>query len=107
MSRRRKKRRIANGELPPGAVHAAISQQVAINTYGPPKTFYVDIGFKCRDCGIEEVWTAEQQEWFYEVAKGSLHATAIRCRECRLRLKQQKERQHQQMDASAREQQKD
>ncbi|MCA9162262.1 MAG: zinc-ribbon domain containing protein [Planctomycetales bacterium] len=30
-----------------------------------------------------QVWSAQQQKWYYEVAKGSLYATAIRCRECR------------------------
>jgi hypothetical protein len=101
MSHRREKRRIANGGLPPGAVAADISQQIPINTYGSPKSFYVDIAFKCRDCGREEVWTAKQQKWFYEVAKGSLHATAVRCRECRTRLREQREQQRQQVDAAA------
>ena len=96
MNRRREKRRIANGGLPPGAAAADTSQQVPINT-GSPKTFYVDVKFKCQDCGSEEVWTAQQQKWFYEVAKGSLHATAVRCRDCRNRLKDQKELQRQQM----------
>lgn len=97
MNRKREKRRIANGGLPPGAVAADTSQQVPINTYGSPKTFYVDVNFKCQDCGSAEIWTAEQQKWFYEVAKGSLHATAVRCRDCRNRLKDQKELQRQQM----------
>lgn len=97
MNHRREKRRIANGGLPPGAVAADTSQQVPINTYGSPKTFYVDVAFKCCDCGNDEVWTAKQQKWFYEEAKGSLHATAVRCRDCRNRLKDQKELQRQQM----------
>lgn len=99
MNRRREKRRIANGGMPPGAVAADVSQQVQINTYSPPKTFYVDIPFKCCDCGSGEVWTAKQQKWFYEVAKGSLHATAVRCRDCRNQLKDKKELQRQQMQA--------
>ncbi|MCA9203194.1 MAG: zinc-ribbon domain containing protein [Planctomycetales bacterium] len=37
----------------------------------------------CVDCGKSQVWSAQQQKWYYEVAKGSLYATAIRCRECR------------------------
>lgn len=102
MSHRREKRRIADGGLPHGAVAADTSQQVPINSYGSPKKFYVDIPFKCKDCGREEVWTAEQQKWFYEVAKGSLHATAVRCRECRTRRNEQKELQRQQMVAAAR-----
>jgi len=97
MNRRREKRRIANGGPPPGAVSADTTQQIPINTYGSPKTYYVDIEFKCRDCGSDEVWTAKQQKWFYEVAKGSLHATAVRCRDCRNRVRDEKELQRQQM----------
>ncbi|BEP58265.1 zinc-ribbon domain-containing protein [Variovorax boronicumulans] len=54
------------------------------NTYGPLPTFYVDKAFTCRDCGAQEVWTAKQQKWWYEVALGSIHSTAVRCRACRL-----------------------
>ena len=54
------------------------------NTYGALPTFYVDKAFTCRDCGAQEVWTAKQQKWWYEVALGSIHSTAVRCRACRL-----------------------
>ena len=101
MNRRREKRRIANGGLPPGAIAADTSQQVQIYTYGSPKTFYVDVAFRCQDCGVDEVWTAKQQKWFYEVAKGPLHATAVRCRDCRNKRKDQKELQRQQMQDAA------
>ena len=101
MTRRRQKRDIANGGLPPGAVAADTSKQVPINTYGSPKTFYVDVDFKCRDCGSKETWTAKDQKWFYEVAKGSLHQTAVRCRDCRNKLKAAKELQRQQMEEEA------
>ncbi|WP_145349289.1 zinc-ribbon domain containing protein [Rosistilla ulvae] len=100
MNRRRQKRRIAEGGLPPGAVAADTTRQVPISSYGSPKTFYVDVAFKCCDCGSDEVWTAKQQKWFYETAKGSLHATAVRCRECRNRLKDAKELQRKQMQSA-------
>lgn len=45
--------------------------------------FYVDIPFECVDCGKAEVWTASQQKWWYEVAKGYAYSTARRCRACR------------------------
>ena len=65
-------------------VPADISQQnVNPNPYGPPVLFYEDLRFTCRDCGSREVWTAEQQKWWYEVAKGKLYSTAARCRPCR------------------------
>ena len=104
MTRRRQKRRIANGEPPPEAVTADPSQQVPLSPYGSPKPFYVDVEFTCRDCGRHEVWSASQQKWYYEVAKGTLYATAVRCRDCRKRAAGEKERQRQQMaDAKKRE----
>jgi len=50
----------------------------------------VDLEFECRDCGRHEVWTARQQKWYYEVAKGSLYATAVRCRNCRRKRREAK-----------------
>lgn len=90
MNRRREKRRIANGGLPPRAVAADTNQQVPISPYGSKKPFYVDLPFKCEDCGSEEVWTAEQQKWYYEEAKGTLYATAKRCRNCRNQAREAK-----------------
>ena len=97
MSHRKEKRRIANGGLPAGAVPADTSKQIPVSPYGSTKEFYVDIAFKCSDCGSDETWTGEQQKWFYEVAKGSLYATAKRCRECRKRLAEAKDLQQRQM----------
>jgi hypothetical protein len=76
-------RRLSDGvEIPRGAVAADPSQQVPTNSYLPPPLFYVDKEFNCVDCGRREIWAAEQQKWYYEVAKGSLYATAVRCPEC-------------------------
>ena len=47
--------------------------------------FYVDMPFTCKDCGSKELWTAKQQKWWYEIAKGSIDSTAVRCRRCRKR----------------------
>ena len=44
---------------------------------------YLDLAFTCLDCGKQEVWTATQQKWWYEVAKGNLFTRAARCRPCR------------------------
>ena len=75
---------IRNGvEIPRAAILADPSQQVPNNSYSPPPLFYVDKEFVCVDCGRQEEWTAQQQKWYYEVAKGSLYATAVRCRDCR------------------------
>ncbi len=61
---------------------ADLSKQAPNNSYDPPR-YYEDRDFTCVDCGKEETWTAEQQQWWYEVAQGSIYSGAIRCRECR------------------------
>ena len=82
-SQRKSKRDATKNALPEGAVIADLSQQVPNNSYGAPVLFYIDKPFTCIDCGKNEIWTAQQQQWYYEVAKGSLYATAVRCRSCR------------------------
>ena len=57
------------------------------NSYGAPafvrRGYYIDIAFRCVDCGKEEVWTGSQQKWWYEIAKGFVYSSAVRCRACR------------------------
>ena len=59
------------------------------NSYSIPdfveREFYVDKPFQCKDCGKSEIWTASQQKWWYETAKGDVWTMAIRCRPCRRR----------------------
>jgi len=45
--------------------------------------WYEDKSFKCKQCGRRETWTARQQQWWYEIAKGEIETTAILCRNCR------------------------
>ncbi len=63
------------------------------NSYGAPdfvrRGYYVDRPFRCVDCGKEEVWTGTQQKWWYEVAKGFAYSTAVRCRLCRRKKREQ------------------
>jgi len=47
------------GEAPRGAVPSDKKKLAHINTYGSLPNFYVDFPFHCRDCGIEQIWTAE------------------------------------------------
>ncbi|WP_375314969.1 MULTISPECIES: zinc-ribbon domain containing protein [unclassified Schlesneria] len=49
--------------------------------------YYEDTRFQCIDCGLFSIWTAKQQQWWYEVAKGSMYSIAVRCRECREKLR--------------------
>jgi hypothetical protein len=77
------------------------------NSYGEPdfvtRGFYLDQPFECKDCGRAEVWTAAQQKWWYEVAKGYVFATARRCRACRRRERErQAEARRVQLDGLAR-----
>jgi Probable zinc-ribbon domain len=57
-------------------------------SYGTPsyvqRGFYVDMPFNCKTCGKAQVWSATQQKWWYEVAKGDLWAIAALCKPCRL-----------------------
>lgn len=103
MSRKRNKRRRANEQeqfsIPRHSIPADLSQQAPNNSYGPP-LFYEDLEFNCRDCGSNETWTAEQQQWYYEVAKQPIYGTAVRCRPCREKVRAAKEWQRQQMEAA-------
>lgn len=53
------------------------------STWGALPTFYLDRAFICRDCGAEEIWTAKQQKWWYEVVHASIESHAVRCLACR------------------------
>ena len=57
------------------------------SSYGIPgfvqRGYYVDMPFRCKDCGVNEVWTDTQQKWWYEIAHGDLWTVAVRCRACR------------------------
>jgi hypothetical protein len=59
------------------------------SSYGAPqfvyRGYYVDTPFRCQACGKEEIWTATQQKWWYEIAKGYVYSIATRCRACRRR----------------------
>lgn len=76
-------RRVPLAVAPPGTVAADPAQLAHNNSYFLP-VFYADRAFVCRDCGSHEVWTAKQQKWWYEIAKGPIDSQAVRCRPCRL-----------------------
>jgi hypothetical protein len=75
---------------PPGAVLADQKELSHNNTYGRLPRFYVDQVVVCRQCSTEEVWPAERQKWWYEVAKGNINTRAVLCRPCREKEKQRK-----------------
>jgi hypothetical protein len=63
-------------------------------SYGAPvyvmRGYYQDVAFRCQGCGKEETWTAAQQKWWYEVAKGYVYSTAKLCRPCRKKAQAQR-----------------
>lgn len=65
-----------------GRITADLSKQAPNNSIAPP-LYYDDHPFVCVDCGAEEVWTAKQQQWWFEVVKGHVYSRAIRCLACR------------------------
>jgi hypothetical protein len=81
----------------------AISSKVVVNpaalkpnnSYGSPdfveRGYYIDKPFNCAQCGTPQVWTATQQKWWYEVAKGEVYSTAKLCRPCRRKERQRRE----------------
>lgn len=79
----REKRREAG--VPSDAIQADLSQQAPNNSYSA-RLYYRDYEFNCADCGKPQVWTAADQKWWYEVAKGPIYSQAKRCRECRQAL---------------------
>ncbi len=87
--------------LPEGAVKADPNELSHNNTYGSFPAFYIDVPFVCIDCGAHDIWTAQSQKWFYEVAKGSIFATASRCGACRKIRREAKEAQKKHMEKMA------
>jgi hypothetical protein len=70
-----------------GGVIVDITSLAPNNSYDEPdfvkRRYYLDRPFTCAGCNSKEIWTAVQQKWWYEVAKGSLYTTAKFCRSCR------------------------
>jgi hypothetical protein len=69
--------------VPAGAISAEQAKLLHDRTLGPRPRFYMDRRFTCVECGTEEVWTAADQKWWYEEAKGKIATRANRCSTCR------------------------
>ena len=74
-------------DRPIGTVEVTPNRLRATTSYSIPdfvqRGYYQDRPFQCKDCGKAEIWTAAQQQWWYEEAQGDVWTTAIRCRACR------------------------
>ena len=72
---------------PVGNVPVNEQALASYKSYGTPAFvmggYYQNIPFRCQGCGKDEIWTAMQQKWWYEVAKGYVYSTASLCRPCR------------------------
>lgn len=73
--------------IPRDAIGADMTKHAPHNSYSP-KFWYRDQEFQCADCGRTHVWTAKEQRWWYEVAKGPIYTRAVRCRECQKAFKE-------------------
>src|SRR5688572_29609380 len=69
-------------KLDPSVIPADHSRLEHVNTYGTLPEFYVDYAFICRRCGKREIWRSADQKWYYEEAKGHIHARAVECHSC-------------------------
>ena len=74
-------------DRPIGTMTVTLALLRPTTSYGDPdfvrRGYYQDRPFCCKDCGRAEIWTAAQQQWWYEVAQGDVWTTATRCRACR------------------------
>ncbi|EIE1273477.1 zinc-ribbon domain containing protein [Vibrio parahaemolyticus] len=71
------------------------------NTYAMAPDFYYNKYYKCCDCGKEEVWTAENQKYWYEDLGKTINSHAIRCQVCRAHILALKEEQKRHMEEMA------
>jgi len=81
--------------LASGAVAVNETELPRSNSYGVPewqaRGYYLDLPFVCKDCGVHCVWTAQQQKWWYETARGYVDTTAVRCTPCRAKERARKQ----------------
>ena len=84
--------RIVDGiEIPEDSIPADPLKQN--NKFGyATHRFYQDKHYICEGCGINAVWTKEQQKKYYEVQKGNIYNQAKWCHACHSKRMQGKQR---------------
>jgi hypothetical protein len=88
-SRHTGKKPLAPAYPPPGAIRVNFEKLRSMSWCPDPfREYYVALPIVCKDCGTQEVWTARQQQWWYEVAQGAIETTAVRCRACRRAMRE-------------------
>ncbi len=73
---------------------------VNCNTYSSPPEYYYDIEFACKCCGKKDVWTAENQKYWFEKLGKNINTTATKCSICRAHENALKEEQRRHMNAN-------
>ena len=68
-------------KLPPGAVKGDVSLQDFSGYI--PHYFYIDKTYRCIDCEIEFVFSAQEQKYWYETVKFNVSIQPMRCLNCR------------------------
>lgn len=98
---RRSRRLEAQGRMvdgvavPKGAIAADLSQQTP--SFFQVRRFNRDKQFTCNDCGAAEVWTAEEQKWYFEEIKAHPASKPVRCAMCRKKRREETELQRSHM----------
>jgi hypothetical protein len=87
-------------QMPDGAIKADLSKHAPHNSYSPPM-WYVDEQKKCKECGREFIFTARQQQHWFEVLKIPIHVNANRCTACRKKQRGEIAAQKQHMEKMA------
>ncbi len=82
--------RKAMAKKPAGAIWADPAHMVSVSAYPVMPLYYADKAFTCARCGQNQLWTAKQQKWWYEIAQGELQSTAKHCRPCRHAMRAEK-----------------
>ncbi len=67
------------------------------NTYSSAPDYYYDEEYNCIDCGKAQVWSAEQQKYWYEELGKTINSSAVRCQVCRAHIQAIKEQQQRHM----------
>lgn len=70
--------------MPKGAIKADLTKHAPHGSCSPPM-WYVHQPCVCQDCNAKFVFTARQQQHWFEVLKIPIYVVANRCANCRLR----------------------
>jgi len=82
--------------MPKGAIEADWSKHQPHNSYGPI-FWYEDKENTCVQCGVQFVFTKEEQQQWYEEYKIPIYAKANRCSKCRAIVRHDKRLQREHM----------